>query len=398
MATYYVNAGGDFNASATGTSTTDPFTGPYGIKKAWDMCTDEVADTVYCTGTCVTKRLAKLTVGADKSATWSVGNEVRNNTGSGDDWTGVITKFLNDGGTYYIYVEVDNGYGYANIDAADGLENITQNDTATISTAEVDKMSVGPYKTIGCNASFVVDKTRFIFDGSGCEYALYAASSMKLFYIHAKNATNDGLICLDYCFTCFLYMCKFTNNGRYGLYNRLERSVVIGCNFDYNSSHGKYYRTYYEATVFYACTFNYNSGAGNACIYPHEVYVNCIAIGNFGSGFYCYHAATYSGKFFNCIADGNGSYGISATYMDIAVNFCRITNNTTGALYAGSYPEIKRLFYNYIFGNGSGLPSGILDLGYNKTDGTSDGYTNALNDEYNLANDADYRNIEIEMI
>jgi len=61
-------------------------------------------------------------------ADWAIGDEVQNDNGDGDDWTGVIQGIIS---TSAFLVELKTG-AYADIDTADGIENTTRTDTDTI--------------------------------------------------------------------------------------------------------------------------------------------------------------------------------------------------------------------------------------------------------------------------
>jgi len=77
-------------------------------------------DTIY----------VKLDVGKDVSA-WNVGDSVRNNIGSGNDWTGKVYEANYLGDSDVIIISLSTG-AYSSIDIADGIENTAQSDTTTI--------------------------------------------------------------------------------------------------------------------------------------------------------------------------------------------------------------------------------------------------------------------------
>jgi hypothetical protein len=91
-----------------------------------------------------------LTPGADKTATWQVGDTVQNDTGNGDDWTGTIAAIS----ATSIRVTLVTGT-YLTINIADGIENTTRTDVTTVSAkTSSNKYSYAPaFAALGSDLS-----------------------------------------------------------------------------------------------------------------------------------------------------------------------------------------------------------------------------------------------------
>lgn len=81
-----------------------------------------------------------LTLGADKSATWEEDDELQNDSGNGDDWTGTLVSIT----ATQVVVALTTGT-FAAIATADGIENTTKSDTTTVSAkSSSNKYSYSP--------------------------------------------------------------------------------------------------------------------------------------------------------------------------------------------------------------------------------------------------------------
>jgi len=99
--------------------------------------TTRAADTTTITNDSWRRGHVAVTLAEDKSATWRVGDVVRNDTGDGNHWTGTLAAW-DPADSQTAIVEFTTGRYLAMFDNyGDGIENTTQSDATTI-TAEDD--------------------------------------------------------------------------------------------------------------------------------------------------------------------------------------------------------------------------------------------------------------------
>ena len=160
MTTYYCDVTGDFVSSQTGADHTgNQWQGPYGLQKAIDTVT--AGNELYIYGTAALTRLVNMTLGKDVSA-WSVDDEVRNDTGDGDHWTGVVCEIS---GTSVV-IELDSGITYDDV-----------NDN--------DRQPVGSHRSL---------TTLFCFSEITESLACMGDKRPPLTVRHKKRVLNDGQI------------------------------------------------------------------------------------------------------------------------------------------------------------------------------------------------------------
>jgi len=366
-------------------------------------------DTLYIKGSAYTRRLVQLTTGSDNSATWAEGDEVQNDSGDGDDWTGVICGI--NGTT--VYVELDSACKLADIATADGIENTTRSDTDTLSAA----INVAPglpagsggsasgyTKLIGVNASWSQDGTLAVFDGSDVNYSLWGSPLVILDsytyckYLRCTNSNRSALSIggsLHYNdFEC----CEFLNSGGglggqggFGCY-------VTRCLMKNNSSNGV--QGFNGGCVIQYCTIVGNGGNGLYFNGGDNLARGCVIHDNTGHGV---HDAHLRNKYIGCVIDGNNN-GINITGGGRQVIAeCRLTNNTGYGLYIND--KAARLVGTtacYAQGNGSANYHNVAHapetLASVEDQGDTDaGYVDSANDDFNLAEGATMRSVAVEL-
>ena len=88
-------------------------------------------DKMLLKGTAEMAKFVQMDCGKDVSA-WSLGDAVRNDTGNGDHWVGVLVE-VNDGATDLIIVQLTTGdYDDVNDNLGDGIENTDAADTTSL--------------------------------------------------------------------------------------------------------------------------------------------------------------------------------------------------------------------------------------------------------------------------
>ena len=248
-------------------------------------------DYLYMKGDAEESRLVTMTT-TSSHATWVPNDAVRNNVGSGDDWTGKIVDSYPTADQDWI-VELASGKTISDVNNADGMENTTrsQNDTIVASsdqsliTAAAGDASNGHIHLIGCGADWDPDDADDLttLNATGKINAFNPGHS----YYHIKNvnmsgATSAGLDGSTTCSFWWLENCRFSNNGNDG---------VVGSDFS---------SAYYED-----CCFIGNTYMG--CDDPQQsAFVRCGFINNGEAGL------DWNRRNFvkDCIFSGNGLWGI----------------------------------------------------------------------------------------
>ena len=411
MADKYVdlNTGEGFSTGDAGTSG-DPFVGCYGMQKALD--TVAAGETIFVTGTANLNKLVTLTVGADKTGTWVVGDAVRNNTGSGNHWTGVLCERTSS----TMLIELDTG-DYGTVTTSEGIENTTRSDTVTCSAKMCPGMVVDttdgtvylPVNIIGCNNSTSwIPGTLAVFDGVNTSHINYAINSTKIQYS--------------------LSFIEIKNCGSHGVYHVINAWKFLQCSIHNNAGNGVYSFWGGYSSVFENCKIYSNSLDGiRTGAYSHILFSKIYSNGNSGvmfDGAYgivfgntCYNNAYFhinlgDGDGYNIIGNilhgqTNGSY--AALYMGngVASHTVIIGNRITGNAGYGIkwyYEPTSKIGnstiedWNYFQSNTSGdrykIPTGANSVSGSDT---NYGYTDYTNGDFSLVSIATLRRTAINL-
>lgn len=342
MTTYYCDASGTFSTAQTGANHTgDEWQGPYGLQKALDTVT--AGNDLYIKGTANLTRLVSATLGDADG--WSVGDEVQNDIGDGDDWTGILCEVSGNN----VVIELDVGYTVGDIDTGDGIENTTSPDTTTIANPACDGVIVdtqsgsnasGVIKYIGVNSSWAIDGTQAIINGNGdATYCIDGTTGTCQYLwwqnVQFTNAVDSGLqITSSNMDEWILINCDIDSHGNDGfvgasgnnymtfilsrIYNNTDNGVIIGnaSRFILSSSYGN-------------GTIGYNVGSsGNALIFASTIFDN----GNSSINI-LFDTGTV---ILNSVIDGTGQTGetgirpYDTNSEAVMVLMTRITNCATG--------------------------------------------------------------------
>jgi len=417
MPNYYCDLAGDYTDVSGLTAA--KISGPGGFQALLDGtgnaaggASPVAGDIIYLKGTALLTRLVKLTI-ADTTS-WLITHEVRNATGAGDDWTGVICKIID--GTNML-VELDAADDEDDINIADNVENTTIADTETCSvkscpgivSPSIDIVVASVFKVIGVKDDWSIatggagNSTDYqaVLDGGGdakyCFSTVGNCDSWRFENITMKNATSYGFYSsLYYNYYWNIVHCSIENNGSHGTsVYRMSYILLEMCIFKNNNNHG-YYNGYYNGNAFINCVAYGNGEAGFNPSYASSslVMINCLAYENSAEGFK--PAGTDGSFFFNCASDSN-TYGIrvDAGREPNIIRFCRLTNNSIWGIGIGTDQKCDSEDYNVFYNNGAGDPGGShrnnIDAGPHSVVATSAGYVDAAGDDYNVASGKELR-------
>jgi len=288
----------------------------------------------------------------------------------------------------------------------------TQTLTATIDfdTNTGDNATNGPVKFIGCNASGVVDGTRFVLDGnSAATYCADITGDVDYLYFgffEFKNATSNGLTgTTTYSNGNIFIGCSFNNNGGSGCYTYYMRSCVfIGCTAYGNTLHG-FNRAY---GIIYLSSSHDNGEDGIDMTYTSvPALIGCLIYDNGGEGI---DGVDNQSAIFNNVIDGNADNGISLFTPPVCgIIGNRITNHSgTGDIGIDCNSYLLCHGWNYFENNdGDNLQNASLAIEILAADGsatdvedqsdTNQGYTSLTDgsEDFNLRSDASLRRTAI---
>jgi len=265
-------------------------------------------------------------------------------------------------------------------------------------------LAAGFVSFIGCNASGIVDGTRYVVDANSTAVNVLKYANSKGYYywhenIEFKNATSHGVNYNDEnaSYSVF-YNCTSHNNGSYGWLITGINNLFVKCQ-SYNNNTGFYLADALRC-VFSGCV-SYGASAGGFTL-SNSSYItlmSCISYNNGSWGFYLSGPGT---SLLNSISDDN-VIGVSISTDIVRLLYNRITNNTTGIDFSS---ETTICGWNYLHGNTTDLanPSAWSDAGIyacyiTEDDGTNtnkadtdvdDGYVDQANQDYRLKADRTY--------
>ena len=314
----------------------------------------------------------------------------------GSSWANTWTSLQTAADTA---VAGDTVYCRGTQDAVSGIDIDTNDGSA----------AAGFIKFIGCNASGVVDGTRFMLNGGGWPANILDVYSDWVWVqnFEVYNANGYGVQCRNNVSPVVFINCLARNNGRYGWYFYGNHGLLVRCGATSNGDSG-YYTGYGISPAMFACYAKNNSGSGIKTSRYDSTgrYFGCLSVGNSDDGFT--PSASPTGEyalFANCVADDNNDHGINS--VAAPCNFilgCRLTNNgADGSGHGASTTNRLVLGWTFLLNNDDGAISGNYDeipdddnASTNATSGT-EGYVNQATGDYNLDTDATMRSIAVEI-
>jgi hypothetical protein len=165
MADIYVEPNGGLGwnpATQDGTTSGAAWKGTVGFAKA--LATNAAGDRILIKGGPIaTPEVLDMqywwvaSTTANHAGTWAVGDTVRNQTGAGDDWTGIIYTISDK----IINISLSTGT-YAAVNTADRIENVTRAENDTFTKVNTNRYTVtvpgsaaaGFIRYIGCDSSY----------------------------------------------------------------------------------------------------------------------------------------------------------------------------------------------------------------------------------------------------
>lgn len=401
MANRYVDLSGDWEAAQTGADHVgNEWKGPYGLQEAGD--TVAAGDTVYVKGTADMRRLCVLNLGKDISAAgWVVGDTVKDNN-TGLEWEGVYAENVDANS---IVVELIAGDVYGDITIANGINNITQVDTTTITSKEATfqlafdttpGILASMINYIGVNAVWADDGTRCKLDGFGTNGAAMYLLSVTTAFIQLKNIEFDDS---DYigvnvgAASCLLINVYVHDCDSYGINSTVnQKGMFFECVAKNNGGGGFYVNT--SLIRMFGCVAIGNTGDGIRSG-GDSLFVACIVHNNSGDGIDC----AYRSHMINCVIDGNGARGTKLESDSGLVFGCRFTNNGTYGMesYNGA---VVWGYYNFLLNNTTAAYNEIAGSRIEKTGSLvagTEGYNDRGNDDFNLTTAATLRRTEIAL-
>lgn len=407
MTTYYCDLSLDFADASGVDNSANVLRGVAGMQAAirgTGAATALVAgDVLKVKGTGKIARLVECVCIEDLSS-WQIGDVVRNEVGGGNHWTGLVCESSVDGNATTILIILDTGYTRLDVEInkADGIENVTRAESASISSNQAEGIDFdknsgtnqGRIKIVGVNSSWqsAVGDTAYCFtlDGESAAYSCFRSTGGKD-YLWLENAilTNATGYCLYASYASDDWLIRYVvieNSGGYGTGGTIRNTTWDHCIVRNNGASGL---DAGQATVLNC--FIYGNGGHGAIIRSGFTVVDSLFVDNAEIGVVDYNAAT---AIVRCTIDGNGDTGVEPTVDgDLRVFDCRITNNAgygLGRAWSGSnvcHYENRNLFYNNTLGD---RDTGI-DTGDESTAAASDvevGYTDRAGGDYTLTDSA----------
>ncbi len=274
----------------------------------------------------------------------------------------------------------------------------TQTLSAAIDFDTNSGTSANPIKFIGCNASGVVDGTQFVVNGNSAVASCLVGGVDFVWLENFKvvDGTSRGLSYSTYCNWWVLNNVWFHSHGGYGIYaaGYIRNTRLLRCRFSSNTTGGIYRINAPQLTD---CRFDNNGSYGeNNSLYPK--YMTDCVFDDTGEAVYC------GGKdhvFRNCVFDGNTT-GLRDGNSYSIVSGCRFTNNTTGidqamgmafpiaCYFGGNTTDISG---DYSVAPIDGSTSHVI---FNGSD-TDHGYVDSAAGDFNLAEGASLRSVEVAL-
>ena len=394
------------------------YTGPGGYLAAiWgfgNATALAAGDTLWLKGTGDVERLVFIECESTDVSAWAAGDVVRNLTGSGNHWTGVVLMANDDpvggvGGNTFLWIWLDAAYDVTDVSSnlADGIENTTkaENDSALLDAVaegvqwgdNSGDLTDGYIKVIGVNSSWVEDETYAVLDGNSvATYGFYIPSSssnskvlIKHLYVTRTSSYGwymNGTVSDDW----VLYHCAAILCAAGTVLHRFIGATVVRFRAESNTSYGLKEGQYGYDAMYAFCKASGNGGIGIGGTSSRLTFVGCLSFDNYNN-FEC-----DDGTFINCTIDAGSEDGVlqlSATRLRMVG--CRVTSNGTDDVeYGVNLAATGWLIpmYSYFGGNlGAGAAANDvegykLDLVGNTWEGTDtdQGYMDTATDDYNL--------------
>jgi hypothetical protein len=304
--------------------------------------------------------------------------------GSGSDWTNAITT---------LQVGVDSANAANDTVYMRGSEILT--DTVKFGNGG---STAGFISFIGCNASGIVDGTRYELNANGAtnvgvfvqqEY-IYLAN----IYIH--GAVQDGFKMEATEFYCQFHNIESSNNGQDGFTGTgNESNIYFRCVASKNSVEG--FSGSKGQFLFCRADSNTSMGISVGASTVGSRVINCVSYRNGDDGFF---STSHFAIFIGNTSHGNGRDGFRNMPSSGGIMLAnRSTGNTGYGFNFGTQNDHGYIEYCYANGNVTGDTSGFdfgIILGAGNVFGTGEaGYTDSANNDFSLTTLAALRRNEI---
>ncbi len=415
---FYVSLDGAWAAAQTGLDHAgNEWMGPYGFQEAAD--TAVAGEIVNAENTAAMARLCIVTCGKDVSG-WTIGAALRNDTGDGDHWTGVLCE-VNAGANTKLLVELAVGKIVTDVSSnlADGIENTTDADTTTLSAVISEPIrwdtnegtaAAGHIRFVGVTAAWADDGTRAVFDGANCsantdiwvggiggqhDFMYWKNFELKNAARHGVNRMPAGFSNFFYSILHNIYIHDCTSLGVE--WADCKQNFWLKCRIE-NCANG--INKPGQANFFAACTVSDHTGYGidqdQGVFYLGTVFYNN---GTWGS-----RSTSTGTAFAHCVLDSNGDAGGYATNAAFPMYFGVRATNHSGAgdfgIEAGAGGAFTHSPYAYCYfeDNDTNYTATFVDVEGSDEDqaDTNAGYTTAGTD-FNLRTDATLHNTPVEL-
>jgi hypothetical protein len=274
----------------------------------------------------------------------------------------------------------------------------SQQITSGVSTVNAGSEAAGYIKYIGCNASGVVDGTKFrMYGATGDGVAHNADDFLWWENIQVDSCGGDGWDPVLGANFCVWYNCVSASNSGNGWAGGNANSYYFFCLADSNSLDG--WSGVVADARFIGCMAIDNGDYGITGSGANCILIECISHDNGGTaGDAGYYFTGARALYQHCIADGE-YYGIRAGNVQHFSLMNRVTNNVIGnrfesasnlsiygfTLYEGNTANTSVLGTDVVvMRNASDSDTRILG-----TD-TDDGYNDRTNEDFNLKRDRSY--------
>jgi len=375
MTDYYCDLSEGTFADRTGAdSSANVLTGPAGFQAAIRGTGNATAlaagDTLYLKGTGDQSRLVWLDVDTDVSS-WPLNASVRNDTGSPDEWIGVVVQVNYKSNNDQILVWLNDGFTESDIDLSHGIyysvgpwnQGLDAKDTKGIEIDTNSGSTGSPISFVGVNSSWAEDGTQATLDGNDLANANITNAGKD--WLNFRNTTSKDSAGNAFEATSAATECHFANciadnpatggfeyNGGYWQWSTFYRCKAFGF-----TTYG--WRVY--QTSLFGCAAWGGTGGCTGMYLNASAASNCVAFEQADG----YGVNMLNGsQLVNCVLDAN-KYGLTLTDDAQQIVGSRITNNTTYGI-AGAKPVTD--LYCYYSGNGANFQN---DIHLDEDDGSS---------------------------
>jgi len=260
-------------------------------------------------------------------------------------------------------------------------------------------------KFIGCNASGVVDGTRYVIDSNNGSYTGFGASGIDWIWVeNVEVKRQNGKWGFNFYSSDYSVLINcIAHDGTAQGFDVVagNRGLLLGCQA-YNSRHGFEVQGTHAYKVI-GCVAHDNTQHGFK-IGGEQTLAGCLAYSN-GDSNYCIASSNVS-LLLNCVSDDASDHGVFCDRGEVVLIGCRVTNNGSDGTGYGvevNAGEFALAGWSFFSGNQDGVSNGAYytlpyrdDSDTNETSGT-EGYVDRASGDYNLTSAATLRSVAIEI-